>query len=202
MKVRHSQAGNMISSCLCTHMIQISQVYANDSNSLKFIEHIYTESFPPDERRDFSDVIRLLEENDDFFIVLLSDENKAVGFISYWEWNDFSYVEHFAVDSSCRGSGYGATAMTELLKLINNPAVLEVEKPLDDISQRRIRFYERLGFVLCTRPYTQPPYSPEKQPLELYLMSFGKIKFSILSRLESIKRFTVSNNIFSNLKKV
>ena len=150
-------------------MIQISQVYANDSNSLKFIERIYTESFPPDERRDFSDVIRLLEENDDFFIVLLSDENKAVGFISYWEWNDFSYVEHFAVDSSCRGSGY------ELLKLINNPAVLEVEKPLDDISQRRIRFYERLGFVLCTRPYTQPPYSPEKQPLELYLMSFGKI---------------------------
>ena len=65
-------------------MIQISQVYANDSNSLKFIERIYTESFPPDERRDFSDVIRLLEENDDFFIVLLSDENKAVGFISYW----------------------------------------------------------------------------------------------------------------------
>ena len=144
-------------------MIQISQVYANDSNSLKFIERIYTESFPLDERRDFSEVIRLLEENDNFFIVLLSDENKAVGFISYWEWNDFSYVEHFAVDSSCRGSGYGATAMTELLKRINN------------ISQRRIRFYERLGFVLCTRSYTQPPYSPEKQPLELYLMSFGKI---------------------------
>ena len=152
-------------------MIQLTQVHATDIEFLKFIERIYTESFPPDERRDFSDVIRLLEENDDFFIVLLSDENKAVGFISYWEWNDFSYVEHFAVDSSCRGSGYGATAMTELLKRINNPAVLEV----DDISQRRIRFYERLGFVLCTRPYTQPPYSSEKQPLELYLMSFGKI---------------------------
>ena len=132
-------------------MIQLTQVHATDIEFLKFIERIYTESFPPDERRDFSDVIRLLEENDDFFI------------------------EHFAVDSSCRGSGYGATAMTELLKRINNPAVLEVEKPLDDISQRRIRFYERLGFVLCTRPYTQPPYSSEKQPLELYLMSFGKI---------------------------
>ena len=64
-------------------MIQISQVYANDSNSLKFIERIYTESFPLDERRDFSEVIRLLEENDNFFIVLLSDENKAVGFISF-----------------------------------------------------------------------------------------------------------------------
>lgn len=155
-------------------MIQISQVYANDSNSLKFIERIYTESFPPDERRDFSDVIRLLEENDDFssFFYLMKQSSRIYLLLGM-EW--LSYVEHFAVDSSCRGSGYGATAMTELLKLINNPAVLEVEKPLDDISQRRIRFYERLGFVLCTRPYTQPPYSPEKQPLELYLMSFGKI---------------------------
>ena len=122
-----------------------------------------------------NDTVNIEPVSCNFFIVLLSDENKAVGFISYWEWNDFSYVEHFAVDSSCRGSGYGATAMTELLKRINNPAVLEVEKPLDNISQRRIRFYERLGFVLCTRSYTQPPYSPEKQPLELYLMSFGKI---------------------------
>ena len=65
-------------------MIQLTQVHATDIEFLKFIERIYTESFPPDERRDFSDVIRLLEENDDFFIVLLSDENKAVGFISYW----------------------------------------------------------------------------------------------------------------------
>ena len=51
-------------------MIQLTQVHATDIEFLKFIERIYTESFPPDERRDFSDVIRLLEENDDFFIVL------------------------------------------------------------------------------------------------------------------------------------
>ena len=52
-------------------MIQLTQVHATDIEFLKFIERIYTESFPPDERRDFSDVIRLLEENDDFFIVYL-----------------------------------------------------------------------------------------------------------------------------------
>ena len=134
-------------------MIQISQVYANDSNSLKFIERIYTESFPLDERRDFSEVIRLLEENDNFFIVLLSDENKAVGFISYWEWNDFSYVEHFAVDSSCRGSGYGATAMTELLKRINNPAVLETIRQYQSTENtllRTIRFRFMYTFIYPT----------------------------------------------------
>ena len=62
-------------------MIQISQVYANDSNSLKFIERIYTESFPPDERRDFSDVIRLLEENDDFFFYLMKTKQSDLSLI-------------------------------------------------------------------------------------------------------------------------
>ena len=77
--------------------------------------------------------------------------------------------------SRCRGAGYGATAMSELLRQAGKPAVLEVEKPDDELSQRRIRFYQRLGFVLSPRPYTQPPYSPDRHPLELRLMSYGKI---------------------------
>lgn len=64
-------------------MIQISQVYANDSNSLKFIERIYTESFPLDERRDFSEVIRLLEENDNFssFFYLMKTKQSDLSLI-------------------------------------------------------------------------------------------------------------------------
>lgn len=156
-------------------MIQISQVHINDSSTLNFIERIYTESFPPDERRDFDEVVRLLRENDDFAIALLSDEEHPIGFISYWSWSDFTYMEHFAIDSRCRGAGYGAAAMTALLEQLGKPAVLEVEKPEDDLSRRRIAFYQRLGFVLSTRPYTQPPYSPDRHSLELYLMSYGAI---------------------------
>ena len=50
-------------------MIRISPVRADNDSALDFIEHIYTESFPPDERRDFDEVVRLLRENDDFAIV-------------------------------------------------------------------------------------------------------------------------------------
>lgn len=156
-------------------MIQISPVRADNDAVLEFIERVYTESFPQDERRDFDEVVRLLRENDDFAIVLLSDREKPVGFISYWPWDDFAYLEHFAIDSRCRGAGYGAEAMSELLKQIDKPAVLEVEKPEDDLSRRRIAFYQRLGFVLSTRPYIQPPYSADRHPLELYLMSHGAI---------------------------
>ncbi len=156
-------------------MIRISPVYPDNEQALDFIERVYTESFPVDERRDFDEVVRLLRENDDFAIALLCDEDTPVGFISYWPWSDFTYMEHFAIDSCCRGAGYGATAMTSLLHLLGKPAVLEVEKPDDELSRRRIRFYQRLGFVLSSRPYTQPPYSADRQPLELRLMSYGAI---------------------------
>lgn len=154
-------------------MIQISQVCPDDGAALSFIERVYTDSFPQDERRDFDEVVRLIRENDDFTIALLSNGEQPVGFISYWPWSDFTYMEHFAIDNRFRGAGYGAESMTALLKLLDKPAVLEVEKPTDDLSKRRIAFYQRLGFVLNTHPYIQPPYSPDRQPLELYLMSYG-----------------------------
>lgn len=171
-------------------MIKISQVHADDAPTLSFIEQIYTASFPQDERRDFDEVVRLLRGNDDFEIVLVSDGETPVGFIAYWPWNDFTYMEHFAIDSRCRGGGYGATAMTALLKQTGKPAVLEVEKPLDSLSRRRIHFYERLGFVLSTHPYVQPSYSPGRNPLELHLMSHGDIDLdsvfdSVVSRIHS-----------------
>lgn len=156
-------------------MIRISPVCADNESALDFIEHIYTESFPTDERRDFDEVVRLLRENDDFAIALVRDGEAPIGFISYWPWSDFVYIEHFAIDSQCRGAGHGAEALTALLKQLARPAVLEVEKPEDDLSRRRIAFYQRLGFVLSTRPYTQPPYSPDRHSLELYLMSYGDL---------------------------
>ncbi len=156
-------------------MIQISPLSTHDEIALKFIARIYTESFPPNERREFCNVVRLLEKKNDFSILLISSEHTPIGFISYWEWDDFIYIEHFAVDSHYRGAGYGAAAITTFLERMHKPVVLEVEMPSDSISQRRIGFYERVGFSLCTLPYIQPPYAPDKKPLDLYLMSYGEI---------------------------
>ena len=56
------------------------------------------------------------------------------------------------------------------------PFVLEVEMPADDLSRRRIAFYERNGFTLwrdCA--YMQPPYRPEDAPLPMLLMVKGNL---------------------------
>ena len=48
--------------------------------------------------------------------------------------------------------------------------------PTDDLSRRRIAFYERNGFTLwrdCV--YQQPPYRPEDTPLPMLLMVRGNL---------------------------
>ena len=51
--------------------------------------------------------------------------------------------------------------------------ILEVERPEDEMSIRRIEFYKRCGFSLCLQDYIQPPYRKGGNNLPLYLMFSG-----------------------------
>ena len=47
--------------------------------------------------------------------------------------------------------------------------------PAEEMSKRRIGFYERLGFVLDHHVYFQPPYRKGEAFLEMRLMTHGKL---------------------------
>ena len=114
---------------------------------LDLIERTYTESFPEVERRDFSLVRNLVRDESRFIVYALSKEDRYVGFITGWLFDGYTYVEHFAIDPAARNGGIGAEAMKQFLVFCGTPVVLEVEMPTDEMSKRRIGFYERLGFV-------------------------------------------------------
>lgn len=46
--------------------------------------------------------------------------------------------------------------MEEYIRQSGKPVLLEVEPPLGEMEQRRIGFYERLGFHLNPYAYVQP----------------------------------------------
>lgn len=150
--------------------------YSSQNQTLfKSIQPIYELSFPEDERRDFEELISLTETEPTFYADVYTEGDETVGFITYWQFNDFIYVEHFAVDEKTRGKGYGKVILKNLLKQADLPIILEVEKPENDINKRRIRFYENMGFRLSLKPYLQPPYSPDKKAVPLLLMSYGSM---------------------------
>lgn len=162
----------------------ITQLYLreadfSDNQEMQFIKQVYITSFPADERRDFDLVTKLLAENSFFNIKVICNESEVLGFISYWNFEDFVYVEHFALDPAKRGGGAGSFTLKELGAQLKLPIILEVEYPEDENSRRRIVFYERAGFRLWPEhAYIQPPYSADSEELSLLLMTQGDLELS------------------------
>ena len=155
-------------------MIEYSDVLSN-SELLKSIELLYTGSFPPAERRKFESVKQLLAKDDVPFKMIAALENgELLGFLSYWEFKEFKYIEQFAVDARKRGNGIGSGILEHFIKNCEeSPIVLEVELP--DASydaRRRVDFYMRHSFIIWKRlNYVQPPYEVGGDSVEMKLMS-------------------------------
>lgn len=136
---------------------------------------IMEKSFPTDEYRPFSEQKALFLKKEYSVYGLKCDENNSLmGFISLWEFNDFIFIEHFAVKRDLRNKGLGEKILSLLKNISHKPYCLEVELPENDLSVRRINFYKRNGFFLNEYPYIQPAISKGKSPVPLMIMTSGK----------------------------
>lgn len=130
------------------------------------IYRIMQASFSDDEYRPYDEQLALFEEPE-YRIYYM-----PAGFLAVWEFESFIYIEHFAVDPAFRNSGTGSAMLQELVKQYQKPICLEVELPEDELTRRRIGFYERNGFVFNEYPYIQPPISKGKSPVPLRIMTY------------------------------
>lgn len=130
------------------------------------IYRIMQASFSGDEYRPYDEQLALFEEPE-YRIYYM-----PAGFLAVWEFESFIYIEHFAVDPALRNSGTGSAMLQELVKQYQKPICLEVELPEDELTRRRIGFYERNGFVFNEYPYIQPPISKGKSPVPLRIMTY------------------------------
>lgn len=151
------------------------------------IYRIMQVSFSGDEYRPYDEQLALFEESEYriYYMPAIGMERggnnstgnftmRAAGFLAVWEFEFFIYIEHFAVDPALRNSGTGSAMLKELVKQYQKPICLEVELPEDELTRRRIGFYERNGFVFNEYPYIQPPISKGKSPVPLRIMTYGE----------------------------
>lgn len=134
------------------------------------IKNLYLTAFPPAERREFSELIQQFYNNECDLNLIFADQNVA-GFIIFWDLEEFVFVEHFAVESHLRKLGIGEKTLSSIRDQFKKTIILETEMPNDEISRRRIGFYERNGFYKLNRTYFQPSYDGVKPEVELILMS-------------------------------
>lgn len=158
-------------------MLRLKDFNIDDKNEYNFFICLYNNSFPLEERRAISDVKFLLITEKKFKVkIIWNNQNQMIGLLCFWTFDDFIYAEHLAIDSNIRNAGYGTQAVNLFLSEINLPLILEIELPEDDISIRRLEFYQRLGFKIWTEiNYIQPPYHLTTSSVEMKLLTKGDI---------------------------
>ncbi|MDO4548156.1 MAG: GNAT family N-acetyltransferase, partial [Clostridia bacterium] len=132
-------------------------------------------SFPKDEYRPYQAQKALLD-NPAYRIYALKDvESESIkAFVAVWIFDDFAFIEHFAVNPKYRNGGIGSRILRELVDLLAMPICLEVECPDDELASRRIAFYERNNFRLNKYPYTQPPIAEGRNAIAMFIMTSEK----------------------------
>ena len=86
-------------------------------------EQIYTASFPLFEQRTEEQQEQAFQSPNYHLVVYLKD-NLFIGFISYWDFSTYVYIEHFAIHENFRGQGYGGLLLEDFNKRLNKIILL------------------------------------------------------------------------------
>lgn len=151
-------------------------------------------SFPKIERR--SKKGHYDEFNVTYFNSMCYQPDRVKALMNYWFFDEFVFLEHFAVSEELRGQGIGSLMMKELQKNSGDkPIVLEAEPPdTDNIALRRIEFYKRLGFSVNEFEYWQPALQADESPIKLVLLtSKGQLLFEEFERM----KYVIYKNVYN-----
>ena len=141
-------------------MIKLQPISTSDLQHYKFMEELLVDAFPPEEYRQLEELREYTDRTGNFHNNIIFDDDLPIGFITYWDFDRFYYVEHFATNPALRNGGYGKRTLEYLCNHLQLPIVLEVERPVEEMWKN---------------DYYQPPYKPGDDFLPMYLMVYGDL---------------------------
>ena len=117
-----------------------------------YLQDLLVEAFPPNERPPFDGLLEKANQGFADFLVI-REENRNIGLAYLVPIEDVVYLFYFAVDSTCRGKGYGSAALKAILEKYKEYHVLfsieDWEEEAENTEQRikRHKFYLRCGLI-------------------------------------------------------
>lgn len=132
-------------------------------------------SFPKEERRTKEAFLELCNAEAKYKIYALFKGNELIAFFTIWEFESFSFGDHFAVNPSFRSGGIGTQLLKQIEENCRLPLVLEVELPDGEIEKRRLNFYLRNGFKENKQDYLLPPMQEGCVAVPMRILSFPEL---------------------------
>lgn len=118
----------------------------------KYIENLYKLSFPPQERRPFSQILRLQKEGKALPMVIYEEKTgEPAGLCFFVLHKNFALWDFLAIDPSKQDRGYGTAVIEAIKKKFPDRLVFGEVEPYDESADnngdriRRMRFYLRNG---------------------------------------------------------
>lgn len=148
----------------------IEFVPLSESGHNHFAKELFESAFPEKERPPFGELKERNQANFHFLVATI-DDDEPIGILTYWIFDDFAYVEHFAIAKEYRNKGLGKAVMLNFMIQHQDQVVLEVERPITEQAEHRLEFYTDLGFTQNPQDYIQPSYYENELAVPMIMMS-------------------------------
>lgn len=155
-------------------MIRLQPISTSDLQHYKFMEELLVDSFPPEEYRQLEQLREFTDRTGNFHNNIIFDDDLPIGFITYWDFGNFYYVEHFATNPALRNGGYGKRTLEYLCDYLT-PHCTRSGASGRRNGKETYRLLPTSRFVLWKKDYRQPPYKPGDHFLPMYLMVHGNL---------------------------
>lgn len=168
--------------------------YFNINEFDQFYE-ILEKSFPDTEVRPKNGQ-KSLFSNKEYKICGIRENGIIAGIAAIWEFDGFTFIEHLATDPEKRNNKIGSRILSYIINESKGFVCLEVEPPVDELTRRRVGFYQRNGFHFNEYPYIQPSIAEGRPAIPLFIMSspseideptYNMIKAKIYQKVYNVK---------------
>ena len=153
--------------------MEFLRIEANDTERWNKVWKLYEDSFPVAERRKTADHLRACSD-DRFHPLSVWEGHQLIGLMFFWEWDSYRYLEHLAVNPELRGYGHGSQLLTHL-RDSEHTIILEIDPLINELSVRRLQFYERAGYTLTPYRFVHLPYRLDVDEQELLILSYPEM---------------------------
>lgn len=160
-------------------MLTIKRITDRGSADFHRVDELYESAFPRHEKRQPAAKISALA-NPNYSLQAWFDGEQFVGMIGAWDFDDYAYIEHLAVNGLRRAQGYGKRMLSQFLQLYPQ-TILEIDPLTTEIAHKRLRFYQSLGFCENDYAHLHPTYHAGIPDHELIVLSYpqpiGKVRY-------------------------
>ncbi|MCR5039574.1 MAG: GNAT family N-acetyltransferase [Bacteroidales bacterium] len=126
--------------------MKLKKITSSNDPLLAGVPELYESAFPLGERTTTEHFIWMIEHTPEMTFYAIIEDDAFCGMVAIWDLGICRYLLYLATLEACRNKGYGAEVLKILLSESELPIIAEVEHPVDEITSRRIAFYERNGF--------------------------------------------------------